>query len=932
MLGNAIEQLWDFSKAGTKITIKEGVTEGGEEGLTQFFLETQLYKLDPTRDVAASVTAATSFGFLAGAPIAGGTFSAANGSDILNAAFTIGNEQFTKQLQSGNYTMGELSTVLNNWLPNTAASQGIRNVLVPSILESVPQYAAQYSNAGDFISAVKSATGVSDDAVLANMAERVDNGKFASQITSTDEAMQILGAQGLTNASYNDAVKAGIVGVTKSDQTQLAQQYSNAQMVSEQELRAAASQENYELTATELEKLVGRGVQADVIAKFIAEVDPKAVTTAEATQYFLDQGYTKARAEDIAQFVKSAPEDSMKTAVAEWVNPRQVTRAEALQFFSQIGYTPSEAEITQFVVQGPEVFQDAIKTQLGEYVDPRFVDAAEVREAFKTMGLNAPVAASDIARLSGQYSEAELAGKAEEALPIVSANAVYALMAGEPSIVQSVKEEILSKIEGYQNLGMAGDIANKAAIDAVAAQLGTSSGNLLNAIGATEQNLLVKISNTEETLLSKINEYKAQGLTQQAATQKALDEMSANLGTTKEDLLSKIGATEENLYTQISGVRQELLDKITLYQQQGLTQQAATQKALDEMSANLGTTRESLLSQIGATEANLMNKLGEYQAQTEERFVGIESNIAASKQSILNQMAAYEQAGMDRDTALDLAISGVAQDLGTTKADLIGQMGTTEANLKAELAGAKSELAGQIGEVQQQVGRPQQQATADDVTTIQGIIAGTTPVNLAYDTNNDGKVDQADLTAVQSQLTFQQNQNIQQKVDSNTGLTYYIDTTTGQEVSPPSVLGGQWAPTGVYAALMQQEARQAEVAKAQAAQAKQAQQKNQFGQLMNMLFQAPDAAGQQVTVKTPDPSKIGYIYDWSSIFATPSQASLMPSPYGAMNTVAPQQQKQQGQPLFSFGFAEGGIVGGSDMEVGGSTNVDDLINILKGNG
>ena len=101
-----------------------------------------------------------------------------------------------------------------------------------------------------------------------------------------------------------------------------------------------------------------------------------------------------------------------------------------------------------------------------------------------------------------------------------------------------------------------------------------------------------------------------------------------------------------------------------------------------------------------------------------------------------------------------------------------------------------------------------------------------------------------------------------------------------------------------------------------------------------MLFSAPDAAGQQVTVKTPEPSKINYIYDWSSIFATPSQASMMPSPYGAMNTVAPQQQRQaSNQPLFQFasGFAEGGIVGGNDINVGDGGSVDDLINILKGN-
>ena len=180
----------------------------------------------------------------------------------------------------------------------------------------------------------------------------------------------------------------------------------------------------------------------------------------------------------------------------------------------------------------------------------------------------------------------------------------------------------------------------------------------------------------------------------------------------------------------------------------------------------------------------------------------------------------------------------------------------------------------------------------------------------------------------------QNNPNIVQQVDPLTGLVVNVDSTTGIAIDPwmPSS-GTKWAPTGIYSALEQQKLQTAIAAKAQAKTAKEGQQKGQFGQLMNMLFQAPDAMGQQVTVKTPDPAKINYIYDWSSIFATPSQAGLMPSPYGAINTVAPQQQAQAAnQPMFKMasGFAGGGIVGSNDIEVGDGS-VDDLINILKGN-
>jgi hypothetical protein len=67
-LGEALQSLGDFAKTGSKIAIKEGFSEAGEEGVTQGALEAQLYKLDPTRDSAKEITQAAAFGFIAGGP------------------------------------------------------------------------------------------------------------------------------------------------------------------------------------------------------------------------------------------------------------------------------------------------------------------------------------------------------------------------------------------------------------------------------------------------------------------------------------------------------------------------------------------------------------------------------------------------------------------------------------------------------------------------------------------------------------------------------------------------------------------------------------------------------------------------------------------------------------------------------------------------
>lgn len=1070
-----IDKATTFAKVGAAEFVGGGV-EGALQGL---YTETLIYGVDPSKaDITKGVIDSAMLESIVGAPVASATYGVSAGFETMERTFTLANNAFNEAITNKNIvTLGELGSVFNKW----GIPQDVKIDILPDIIEENPNVISAYNTGAEYLAALKANFAPSEtegilqrtalDQALANIA----NTKFDNEIVTAQEAKDKLFAAGLTNVTDEDVIASGGIGGAGADLDSKIAQYANEQMVSEAELRAAAAQENYDITADDLSALVGRGVQADVVAKFIAEVDPKAVTTAEATQYFLDQGYDKARAEDIAQFVKSSPEEAMKTAVAEWVNPRQVTRSEALQFFSEIGYVPTEAEINQYVVQGPEVFQDAIKTQLGEYVDPRYVDAEEVRQAFANMGLNAPVAASDVLRLSGQYAETELAGKAESALPVVSANAIYALLSGNSIASQQVKDEILGRIEQYKNLGMDQAAAQAAATQAVAAQLGTTKTDLLSALGATEQNLLAEITGVKSDLLTKIEQYRSEGMTQAEANAKAVEEVSAQLGVTKTELLSQLGATESNLLTQISGVsakvdttakaimdqmaanqaagqsadtalsnaidkvasdlgstkdsllakmglnqtelqnqiaavqagtqaqintvQQQILDKVAQYQTQGYNSDLALQAAIDTVANSLGTTKTDLLTQLGTTEAGLKTYVTEQVSATESRLADLIAKneaagmarseatqaaiddlagqlgttrtdlltkidltsqqfqneieiaktdinkqitlyqqqtgqqLADTKAQIQSQMAAYEQAGIDRDTALDLAIAGVAQDLGTTKTDLLTQMGATEDALRTEFTQQTTALSTQVQDVAKLLGKPVSQVTANDITMVKNMIAQQTATDLAYDVNQDGVIDIKDQTALEQQLAIQQNPNIQQQIDPLTGVTVNVDTTTGQIVETwMPAAGTPWAATGIYSALEQQKLQQGVAAAAAAKTAKEVQQKSQFGQLMGMLFQAPDAAGQQVTVKTPDPAKINYIYDWSSIFATPSQAGLMPSPYGAMNTVAPQQQAQAAnQPMFktASGFASGGIVNSNDIQVGGS--VDDLINILKGN-
>lgn len=631
----------------------EGAVEGALQGA---YNEALVYSVDPAKaDYWKGISDSAMLESIIGAPVAAGTYGIDNSLDIAQKTFTLANDQFSKAITNPNVvTIGELGAQFKQWgIPSDVTMQ-----ILPDILESNPNLTKFYATPQEYAAAIQNGFGLTDSAQIYQIVDT----KFNDQVTTSDEAQTALLNSGLKYVTAEDAAKSGAVGASTQDTANKINTYANQNMVSQAELEAAAKQENYTFAQEELDKLIGRGVEADVIAKFIQEVDPKAVTTAEAKDYFQRLGYSNATAEEIAQFVKSVAETQVQEEVGAYVDPRQVTREEAVQFYKDLNYTPTEAEIQQFIKHGKDIQEAQVQSDLGGYVDPRMVDKQEVKDMLQSLGLIVPATEADLARLSGQYMESELAGKAKEAIPVVSANAIYNL-----------------------------------------------------------------------------------------------------------------------------------------------------------------------------------------------------------------------------------------------------------------------------------VGSPMQNVDQSDIDYIKQIVAGNQAQDMSYDANKDGKVDIADQTLLEEQMAFQQNENLQETINPNTGITAWIDRTTGKEVFQPMISGGQWAPTGIYAALEQQKAQTAATAKAQAAQAKEAQQKNQFGQLVNMLFQAPDAAGQQVTVKTPDPARINYIYDWSSVFATPSQASLMPSPYGAMNTVMPMQpqQKQQAanQPLFQMasGFAGGGIVGSNDMEVGDGGSVDDLINILKGN-
>lgn len=291
----------------------------------------------------------------------------------------------------------------------------------------------------------------------------------------------------------------------------------------------------------------------------------------------------------------------------------------------------------------------------------------------------------------------------KQAIEFASKSSTEQIGALEERITGALK----TAIDDAKASGLAGDEALKAAIDKVAADQGTSAESLLEKIGTTESALKTQfadqigevktqIGDVQSSLEQAIQDAKAVGLKGDAALQSAIDKVAGDLGTTKSDLLDQIGATEESLksqfadqigevQSQIGDVQSNLAQAIADAKAAGLEGDAALQSAIEKVAGELGTTKSDLLDQLDTTESQLRSDFA-------EQIGGVQTQIDQTKQSILDQVAQYEQLGMDRDTALSLAISGVSQELGETKQDLLDRLGTTEEGLLQQISGVSSDL------------------------------------------------------------------------------------------------------------------------------------------------------------------------------------------------------------------------------------------------
>jgi hypothetical protein len=769
--------------------------------------------------------------------------------------------------------------------------------------------------------------------------------------------------------------------------------------------------------------------QKAAIAEF---VDPRQVTTDEAKALFDALGYnpTDAEVADFVGQGEADFATAAETGVATYVDPRMVDADEVSAAYADLGLSrPTDADIQALIGQYmetdlagraeenlPTARYNSIMNILDNFTGEVGV-SDEMKEALETVKGDMIDALGDLGLEVAAIDQAVNDVKAAvDALPVgaspedVSTAINDAISGLENLSSEDVNTAITTALEGMNNLsaddvqGIIDDTVaglNNLSADDVQGIIDTAleglpetaspedvSTAINDAISGLENISAEDVDTAITTALEGMNNLSAddvqgivdaatgtlEGAISELATDltkliednagdvdTALAELAADLGTTEEALLAELDTTKEALSEQFTEGLSELETDLTKLIEDNA---GDVDTALAELAADLGTTEEALLAELDTTKEALSEQFTAGLTALEEDIGG----VVAGVDDLAALVEDYEAAGVDRDTAISLALEQLSTELGQTETDILAELGLTEAELgeridasteqlSGELANAKADLLSLI-EANEAAGLTRDEATqaaigelasAFDVGRTELLTAiGETEASLTSQitdvetglTETIGDVETslgADIEAVadligkpardvtQTDIDFVIDLIAQENVSQELITQYDVNADGTVDIADQTLLetalqGDQdvtladtsmFTPaTGLY--LQQEQDTQAtqdlmtELNTQLNTQINTQDQQQKLRDLVSMEQQGL-FKGAKTTVSSADPMNIDYLYDFNSVFANPSQEGLFASPYSTTTRNKAANQPTGPMPTAS-GFAEGGQV------------------------
>ena len=842
----AFNTLFKKIKEGGTVTVKEGVTESIEEGLPALVTGMSLAMIDPTYDVAGNVTGSAILGKIAGAGVAGGIYT---GNAVADTLMSVNSDVINAMGNAGNPTLAAVAL-------------------------------------GEL--------GITDNVILNNIL----NTSYDTQYVSTAEAAKAFENQNPNYVPTEDEIESFVSNRPDSEVATLVAGYIDKRYLDIDEIKAAAEAEGITLTDEQAESFVGQNPdETEALNAVIAEIEDKSLFYTDAdgnnvfAGYYPDMGGTEVPVtprpgpggEDRPPLIIEDKPSSGE--VPDGITPPPagtITSPVMVDYVNEItgetysapnsGYTPVEG--SGWVVKPgedrpPLIIED--KPSSGEVPDGITPPPAGT--------ITSPVMVDYVNEITGEtysapnsgYTPVEGSGwvvkpPASGTLPVEDISYRPPLSGPGSPIYQPtpINPNQPPLLDGADDPALITD--DPLTADDVQDIIDTAIGNLPESASPED------VSSAIEDALAGMNNLSDADVA--TAIEDALADMNNLSSEDVQDIVDEATGVNAEAISDLETSLTALIEE----------NNGDVNAALDELADNLGTTEANILAELGTTEANLTEKF-------ETGISGVEESVSNLETSLT---ALIEENNGDVNAALD----ELADNLGTTEANILAELGTTEANLTEKFETGISGVEESIGTLSSDlaalgldvdtiadlIGKPARKVTETDIDFVIDLIAQenvSEELITQYDVTGDGIVDINDQNMLMDNLQgndvafadtsmfnpatglyLQQEQDTQATMDAITDLNTTITTNIDEEN------------------------KRKEIAEAE--------------DVLNQM-----SAMQQVSVKTPDPMNIDYLYDFNSIFANPNQEGLFGSPYGTNR----QPANTPMQPLNrASGFAEGGQV------------------------
>jgi len=721
----------------------------------------------------------------------------------------------------------------------------------------------------------------------------------------------------------------------------------DSQATTREEAEQFFADQNYTPTEEEILARVGEVSEADQKTAIDEYVKPRMTSEAEVRQAFADQGYEPSD-EEVADRVGQGGEDFATNTlggVESYAKPRMTNEADVRDELARLGYSdPTDAEIAAFVGQGDQNFATTKFADIEKFADPLVLDAEEAKAAALTEGVT--LTDEQAAALTGKKNEVEAIAKIKTDVDPQATTREEAEQFFADQNYTPTEEEILARV------GQVSEADQKTAIDTYVKPRITSEEEVRQAFEdqgyvPTDEEVAALVGQGDDTFadttLGGVEGYADERITT-AAEVRAEFEKAGLVDVSQEDVDKFVGQLNEN--DQLAAVKEyvptattnivkaligspsiaddpnteedESKEATGVYKsiEEGKTGNEALEAALGTLDGDVDAIAKDLIDLTGDVGA-VGGDVDALQAAIGEEGVtddpDTEEDETKDPTGIFATIKAYEDSGVKRDDALQLAVDDVSAALGTTKTELIAEIDKTQGDLSKEIGAVKTDLGEDIGAVRTDlgadigavrtdlgadidvvadfVGKPAREVTQDDVDFVIDLIAQegvNAELTMQYDVTGDGIVDIADQTLLEDTLQGGDTTLADTSMfDPATGLYLKQDTDTQATLDAITDMN-----TEINTNINTQTQRQ------------------NVNELAQLLGGASDAGGQRVDVTPGEKLNLNYLYDISgdSIFANQQQEGLFASPYGNRRS-QPQAANTPFGPLSrASGFAQGGQV------------------------